>query len=217
MKKLILSICILVISTLLIAGCGKQEDIPVNTVTYQGSEYVCLEYPLNVFYYYYNGNSHDNFAEVDGTYPIDSSKWDMVWSSGDLYCIKSHVDKANSFYSNDDNYVWYVVIDSEGDSEDSEINSCPVEVTDEELEEIYAVEDRKRDLAVFFEDFEKMGSLFKISEDGMVRGTISIGKYDGKWYWRSEVIDESQERDGTWPEYVQPLPDTIDLKIKENE
>jgi hypothetical protein len=127
------------------------------------------------------------------------------------------VDKANSFYSNDDNYVWYVVIDSEGDSEDSEINSCPVEVTDEELEEIYAVEDRKRDLAVFFEDFEKMGSLFKISEDGMVRGTISIGKYDGKWYWRSEVIDESQERDGTWPEYVQPLPDTIDLKIKENE
>jgi len=79
------------------------------------------------------------------------------------------------------------------------------------------VEEQERELAVFFEEFEKLGSVFKISKDGVVRGTISIGKYEGQWYWRSEVIDESREKDGTWPEYVQALPETLSSKIEQAE
>lgn len=86
-----------------------------------------------------------------------------------------------------------------------------------ELEGIYNIESRDRDLAVFFDQFEKHGSVFKISEDGVVRGSISVAKYNGIWYWKSEVIDESQECDGTWPEYIQPLPASLNEKISEAE
>ena len=214
-KRKSICICILIFSVLLLAGCGNQAANSGDTVKYEGKKYVSLEYPANVFYYDYNGNSHDNFEEVDGIYPIDSPNWDMIWNGGDLYCIKKHVEDANSYYADDSNYVWYALIDS--DDYDNEANSYPIEVTSEEIEAVCGVDDQDKDLAVFFEEFEKLGSVFKISEDGVVRGTISIGKYNGHWYWRSETIDESREEDGTWPEYIQALPKSLDSKIKEAE
>ena len=213
--KTILCAC-LIITTILLSGCGVQTaSVEEDTVKFQGHKYAPLDYPVNIFYYDYNGNSHDNFEEVDGRYEIDSPNWDMIWNAGDLYCITKHVDEANKYYANDENYVWYALIDS--DEEDNEINSYPIEITAEELQAVYAVENQERDLALYFEDFEKTGSLFKISEDGVVRGTISVVKYQGQWYWNSEVIDESQERDDTWPEYVQPLPDSLSKQICEAE
>ena len=205
-------ICILMIAVLLLAGCGDRGTTSADTVKYDGQKYVSVEYPANVFYYDYNGSSHDNFEEVDGIYPIDSTNWDMIWNGGDLYCIKKHKDDANSYYASDDNYNWYVSFDSE-DYDEEEI-SCPIEVTSEEAGALCGIEEQEKDLAVFFEEFEKLGSIYKISKDGIVRGTISIGKYDGQWYWRSETIDESREEDGTWPEYIQALPKSLDGKIK---
>ena len=76
------------------------------------------------------------------------------------------------------------------------------------------LEEMERTTSLFWEEFESQGSLIKISKDGIVRGTISIIKFDGCWYWKSEVIDESREKDGDWPEYVQPLPKTFNNKIK---
>lgn len=212
-KKILACTFILIVSSVLFTGCGDQVTDSAYTVRYAGKKYVSLEYPVNVFYYDYNGNSHDNFLEVDGQYPIDSPNWDMIWNGGDLYCSKKHIEDANSYYADDDNYSWYVLIDS--DDYDEELNSYPIEVTDSEIEAVYGVEEQKRDLAVFFDEFEKFGSLFKISKDGVVRGTISIGKYDDQWYWRSEIIDESREKDDTWPEYVQALPKSLDNKINE--
>ena len=196
-------------------GCNSEPNQSEDTVKYGGKEYVYLELPANIFYHYYNGNSHDNFEEVDGTYPIDSPKWDMVWVGGDLYCAKDSVEEAVSYYANDDNYVWYALVDR--DIEDNEINSCPIDITDTELTSTYDIENKEKTLAVYFEDFEKLGSLFKISKDGVVRGTITIGKYKGDWYWRSETIDESTERDGTWAEYIQPLEKSLSDKITEAE
>jgi hypothetical protein len=215
MKKWLLLIGVLTMSIMLLTACGELSSDSAYTVRYEGKEYVALEFPANIFYYDYNGNSHDNFDEVDGRYPIDSPKWDMIWNGGDLYCIKSSVDEAEGYYADDKNYVWYVLIDS--DEEDNEINSYPITVDAAELEGIYNIESRDRDLAVFFDQFEKHGSVFKISEDGVVRGSISVAKYNGIWYWKSEVIDESQECDGTWPEYIQPLPASLSEKIAEAE
>lgn len=208
-------IVLLILGIVALAGCGNKADDSIYTTNYDGQEYAALEYPVNIFYYDYNGNSHDNFAEVDGKYPIDSPLWDMIWNAGDLYCISDRAEEAKEYYANDENYVWYVLIDT--DEEDNEINSCPIDITAAELEQVYDIENQERDLALFFEDFEEQGSLFKISKDGVVRGTISLCKYKGAWYWKSEVIDESVERDGTWPEYVQPLPQSLSSKIIETE
>lgn len=208
-RKTLYKLSVLVIFVLFLMGCDKQIVNTSDIVEYEGEDYVFLEYPANVFYYDYNGNSNDNFEEVDGIYPVESPKWDMIWNGGDLYCVKACVDEASSYYADDNNYDWYVVLDTE----DEEI-SCPVNITDEELNVIYGLEEMKKDVSVFWEEFEAQGSLVKISKDGMVRGTLSIAKYDGKWYWKSELVDESREEDGTWPEYVQLLPETFNGKIK---
>ena len=214
MKKIVL-ILIIGIMTFALAACGSQTTDSADTVKYKGQKYVYLEYPANVFYYDYNGSSHDNFEEVDGIYPIDSPQWDMIWNSGDLYCDKHSADAAAAYYADDENYTWYYLIES--DEEDNEINALPVTVTASELEVVYDVENQEKGFALFFEEFDALGSLFKISKDGIVRGTLSIGKYEDTWYWRSEIIDDSLERDGTWPEYVQPLPETLSSKIIEAE
>ena len=215
MKKAMLCMCACILVISLLAGCGNQVENTADTTKYNGKTYVSLSYPANVFYYDYNGNSHDNFEDVDGKYPIDSPKWDMIWNGGDLYCIKKRITEAEEYYANDDNYSWYALVDR--DEEDNEINSCPITVTDAELQAIYDVEYQEKDLAVFFDEFEKLGSVFKISKDGVVRGTISVGKYKGHWYWKSEIIDESIEQNDTWPEYIQPLPDSLSRKIIEAE
>ena len=205
-KNLIFLFAIL---NMLLLGCSKQNPENNNIVNFEGKEYESLEYPANEFYYAYNGNSHDNFAEPDGKYPIDSPKWNMIWNARDLYCATDRVAEAENYYSNDDNYDWYIVIDIEDDE-----MSYPIDVDDDELNHIYKLEEMERKTSLFWEEFESQGSLIKISKDGVVRGTISIVKYDDCWYWKSEVIDESREKDGDWPEYVQPLPETLDNKIE---
>lgn len=202
----------LIVSCALLTGCEKQETSNPDIVTYEGNEYVFLEYPENEFYYDYNGNAHDTFDEVDGIYPVDSPKWEIIWNGGDLCCIKDKADEANNYYADDENYDWYVGIDTE-----EELEFYPVNITDSECEAIYGFEEMEKATSVFMEEFDVHGSIIKISKDGIVRGTISIVKYDGNWYWKSEVIDESREKDGTWPEYVQPLPETLDRKVKEVE
>ena len=208
-NKIINTLIIVLILNMLLSGCSNENTENYNKVDFEGKEYQLLEYPANEFYYAYNGNSHDNFEEVDGRYPIDSPQWEMIWNAGDLYCAVDSVEEAEDYYSNDDNYVWYVVIDTEDDE-----MSYPINVNDDELEDIYKLEEMERTTSLFWEEFESQGSLIKISKDGIVRGTISIIKFDGCWYWKSEVIDESREKDGDWPEYVQPLPKTFNNKIK---
>ena len=49
----------------------------------------------------------------------------------------------------------------------------------------------------------------------MLYGYNDKNRNVGGWNGKSEIIDESRENDGTWPEYIQPLPETLDRKIKE--
>ena len=209
-KKIRIIFLVLLLNILLI-GCSKENMENYNEVNFEGKEYEALKYPANEFHYDYNGNSHDNFEEPDGRYSIDS-QWNMIWNAGDLYCAADRVEEAENYYSNEDNYDWYIVIDTEDDE-----LYYPIDVNADELESIYKLEEMERKISLFWEEFEAQGSLIKISKDGIVRGTISIVKYDDCWYWKSEVIDESREKDGNWPEYVQLLPKTLDKKIKEVE
>ena len=210
-KKIRIIFLVLLLNILLI-GCSKENMENYNEVNFEGKEWEALKYPANEFHYDYNGNSHDNFEEPDGRYSIDSPQWNMIWNAGDLYCAADRVEEAENYYSNEDNYDWYIVIDTEDDE-----LYYPIDVNADELESIYKLEEMERKISLFWEEFEAQGSLIKISKDGIVRGTISIVKYDDCWYWKSEVIDESREKDGNWPEYVQLLPKTLDKKIKEVE
>ena len=210
-NKRLACVFMLMLTLVLLAGCGIRAHSSGDTIHYEGKEYAIIEYPANIFTYDYNGNSHYDIEKVDGIYPIDSPNWDMVWNDGTLYCDKKYASKANAFYANDENYVWYLLIDY--DVEDNEGYSVDIELTTDELEYVYNIDAKEKDLALFFDELEKTASIFKISNDGVVRGTLSVGKYKGKWYWRSEIIDESRESDGTWPEYVQPLPKSLSDKI----
>lgn len=206
-----LPVFMLMLTLVLLTGCGINAQASGDTVQYKGKEYAMIEYPSNVFSYGYNGNSHYDVKEIDDIYPIDSPNWDMIWDDGRLYCDKKYAALANQFYANDENYVWYLLIDY--DTEDPEVYSVDIELTADELEYVYNIDDKEKDLAVFFDELEKTASIFKISNDGVLRGTLSIGKYKGQWYWRSGIMDESRESDGTCPEYIQPLPESLSDKI----
>lgn len=202
-----------VLLILLMPGCNNHATYNSETVKYNSAEYSPVEYPTNIFYYRYNGNSNDKFEDPEGIYPIESTKWKMIWNAGDLFCIKKQSNKANDYYANEDNYNWYVLIDK-----DEEIsNPSHIDISSVDLNAFYDIETKEKNASVYFNEFEKLGDIIKISDDGIVRGTLSIGKYDGDWYWRSEVIDESREQDGTWPEYIQPLPESLNKIIKDIE
>ena len=207
--RLIILWMIAFITGIFLTAYGNEQLSDTDIVKFEGHEYLLLEYPANIFYFYYNGNDEDNFEEVDGIYAIASPQWKMIWNGGDLYCAKENIKEANSYYADSENYDWYVAIDSEDKS-----NVYPVEVTNTELNHIYELENKPKEMSLFYEEFETLGSLFKVSKDGIVRGTISIVEYEDQWYWNSETIDESKESENTWPEYVQPLPESLSIKIQ---
>ena len=149
-----------IIISLLLTGCANQQSENVSVVKYEDKEYVELEYPQSIFYYDYNGNPHDNFEEVDGIYPIDSPKWEVIWNGGDLYCIKDRAEEAKEYYASDANYVCYLFI---GDEDDEDFVAVDIELTESELEEVCKLEELERSASVFWEEFDDFGSIAKIS------------------------------------------------------
>lgn len=183
---------------------GSTEDTAADdAIEYEGNMYEPVAFNADIFYYCYNG---DEYFEEDIKYPITGADWKMVYDSGDLFCISDRADEANAYYTDDDNYDWFVTI-SEKDSEKE--MTYPIEVSGEELSYIYGMEDMDREKPLFFDEIEAFATLKKVSRDGMVQGRTELAYSRGDWYWRSEIIDESKERDGTWPEYVQKLPDSL--------
>lgn len=178
-----------------------------DTLKYDGDKYVPVQFSQDIFTYFYNG---DEYFEEDKSYPINGAEWKLLYNSGDLFCIKDKSAEASAYYCSDENYDWFVTI-SGADVEDE--TTYPLIITEEELSYIYGVEDMEKEKAIFFEEIEKFGSLSKVSKDGIVVGITELAYYDGSWYWRSEIIDESREKDDSWPEYVQKLPDSLSKRI----
>ena len=106
--------------------------------------------------------------------------------------------------------AWNVIIETD----DTE-NRYPIEISMEDSEYIYNMENMDKETAIFFEEIKTQGSLIKVSKDGFIEGRIGLAEYNGNWYWRTETIDESRERDYDWPEYIIPLPDALSGDINE--
>ena len=179
-----------------------------DTVKYEGEKYSVLSYPADIFMY---DLAEGVECEEDETVTLDGSQWRMVYNNCDVYCHTDDIDDANAYYNNHENYDWFVNIEYE----DSE-KMYQITPSMEDFEYIYRMEDMDKDTSIFFDEIETQGSLIKVSKDGFIEGRTGLAEYDGKWYWRTETIDENRERDGEWPEYVIPLPDAVSDEIMES-
>ncbi len=177
-----------------------------DTVKYEGEKYTLLQYPMDIFFYDL-AEGVDGYRE-DETVPLKGSWWPMVYNNGDVFCDEDDIYDANAYYNNHENYYWYVIIETE-----DEEKTYPIEISIEDFGYIYRMEDMDKETAIFFEEIEKQGSLIKTSKDGFIEGRTGLAQYKGRWYWRTEIIDESRECDGEWPEYVIPLPETVGDEI----
>lgn len=194
----------IVLWLLFYGGLSFQDD---DTLKYDGDKYVPIQFSQDIFTYFYNG---DEYFEEDKSYPIEGAQWEMLYNSGDLFCIKDKSESVNSYYADDANYEWFVTI-SDVNMEDE--TTYPITVTEDEIAYLNTVEDMPQETAIFFEQIEIMATLSKVSKDGIVKGATELAYYEGCWYWRSEIIDESREKDGTWPEYVYKLPESLTENI----
>ena len=206
MKKIWMTMILLVVCCLAMAGCGNNAN--GDGLEYEGKSYVPVTFNQDIFSCSFGAEGE---FETDVTYPIEGANFDMVHNSGDLYVAEDQADEAASYYQDDANYEWTVSIFAEDEEEDP---VAPIEITAEELEYIYQLEEQEKDLAIYFDEIEQQATLIKTSKDGVARGSIELALYEGQWYWRSEIVDDTQEKDGTWPEYICPMPDSFQDKIK---
>lgn len=200
-KALAVATFILLIAVIMIVVTTPDPD----TVKYEGEKYSVLGYPADIFMYDIKASVE---CEEDETVPLTGSQWRMVYNNCDVYCHKDDFDDANAYYSNHENYDWYVNVEHPGGAQ-----LYPINPTMEDFEYIYNMEDMDKEMSIFFDEIELQGSLIKISKDGFIEGRTGLALYEGKWYWRTEIIDESREQDGIWPEYVIPLPGGVNDKI----
>lgn len=206
MKKTLLIVTLLLTICLAMTGCGNKSK--ADTLEYEGKTYVPVTFNQDIFLCAFGVGGE---FETDVTYPIEGAQFDMIHNSGDLFVVESQEGEAASYYQDDANYDWTVSIFAEDEDEDPVM---PIDVTAEELEYIYQLEEQEKDLTIFFDDIEQQATLIKTSKDGIARGSIELALYECQWYWRSEIIDENQEKDGTWPEYVYPMPESFQEKVK---
>ena len=180
------------------------EYITSETVDYEGNTYVYMGFNEDIFYY---DLSSSMYYEEDIVHLISNEKRDMVYLNGDLFVLDAQVEDARAYYGDDANYQWSVEIYSD-DSEEPDI--YPLTISAEDLIYIYGYEAAEKKETLFFEQIEEFGMLKKTSEDGLISGSTSLAFYEGAWYWRSEMIDESAEG---WPEYVFRLPEAVNTQI----
>ena len=203
---------ITIIATLLMVVClamtGCSPKAGADQLEYEGSLYTLVEFNQDIFSC---GFGMEGEFETDVTYPVENAQFDMVHNNGDLYCNEEQVEEANRYYQDDANYDWKISLFAEDEEEDP---VSPIEVTAEELDYIYQLENQEKDKTLFFDDIGQQATLIKVSKDGVAWGSMELALYEGQWYWRSAVIDESQEKDGTWPEYIYPMPESFQDKIK---
>ena len=177
-----------------------------DSIEYDGKTFILLEYPADIFCYDLNFCVE---CEEDQIVPLDGSRWEMLYQSGDVFCLDTDYRDAFTYYNDHDNYDWFVSIEADDAS-----HTYPITISAQDFDTIYEMEAAEKHTAIFFDEIVTMGSLTKVSRDGFIRGNTCLAEYGGHWYRRTEIIDENREKDGTWPEYIIPLPDAVSAEIE---
>ena len=108
-----------------------------------------------------------------------------MYFNGDLFVLDKQVDSAIKYYSNDDNYNWYVDFDI-----DDEIIRKDILLSKEDIKYLYKLEDAKKSKTIVFDDINMFCDIVKISKDGLVQGLIVLAKVDDNWYYKTEVMTD---------------------------
>lgn len=196
---IIIIVFILVITTTFIVFRHKHNNL--DTIKYKGETYYLLQYKNDIFMY--DLSNSIEYIE-DEIHPIKNGDTKLFYFNGDIFCDKKDLRKLTNYYQNDNNYNWYMIIDSE----DEEIK-IPLNMNNNYLDYFNKIETKPKKIFAYFEELEEMGSIIKVSKDNFITGTTSIAKYKDKWYWRTEIINEDKEKDDTYPEYLIELPEGL--------
>lgn len=200
MKKKMLGFkVVVIIAILVIVGSVLLNKKDLETIEYEGETYVYLEYRNDMFVYDYL--SDDNF-EVEEIYPIKIGEWDGIYSEGDLFIVKDQIKDAANYYSDDENYNWYFILE-----EDDTEKEYGILLDEKEKEYLYDLGDKKKEVTITFDDIKYFGSIKKVSKDGVISGVITLVNVDNKWYWKSEVMKDDSN------EYVIALPESLNKKL----
>lgn len=191
------------IRTFVKEDADEEYETP-DSINFDGITYTLLKYNADIFCY----DLAEGFEyEEDTYYPLPHDKWEMVYYNGDLFVLDGILEEATSYYADDKNFVWSIEID---DPDLEEAKNYPLSLNAEEISYLYGMEDMEKDKTLHFDDIEVFGTLKKTSKDGLICATIQLAFLDGNWYWRSEIIDESEE---DFPEFVFELPKSLNKQI----
>ncbi len=183
----------------------KEEEFS-DTITYDDKTYELLEYPEDIFRYSYYT---EEYPEHD-LFHVSNEYRDAVYKSENLYIEKSEIEDAILYYADDENYSWFVSV-NHPDYEDE--RTYAIDITEEDLDYIYSMEDMEKEMTVFFDRIEIFGTLKKISRDGLVCASADLYYINSAWYWNSGEIDTDTEG---WPEYAIPLPESLSAQINKS-
>ena len=175
----------------------KNED--KSKLTYEGKEYVILEYNEDIFHY---DRAKYEYYDADVVVPLEHEKWDFVYCNNTVYVLASDAEEASAYYKDDANYRWSVLVYPEDGSE----IYIRLILSADDISYIYNMPNLEKDTTLFFDDIDVPASLVKTSFDGLIAGSTSLACEEGEWYWRSDLTDTATEG---WPEYVFPLPNSI--------
>lgn len=200
MNKNLIKILVSVISFVIIIFLFvNTKNKNIDTISYKGETYVLLEYNMDIFTYNHNSNV---YYEEDIIHPVFHKKWNVVYFNGDLFVLNKQVKKATKYYSNDNNYNWYIVFDNE----DKTIKKS-ISISKDELLNLYNMDTAKRNDTITFEDIDVFGDVLKVSKDGLVQAVMNLVQVDNVWYYKTEIMTDDDR------EYVIKITDSLNDKI----
>ena len=195
-KKIIGLVVILIVSCIIFFYIKNDN---VDYIKYEGKKYILLDYNIDIFTYYYNGN---DYLEEDRIHPIKHDKYDVVYFNGDLFVLDKQVKDAIKYYKDDNNYDWFIIFDDE----DNEIKKS-ISISDSEFKFLYDIENNKNKDTIIFDDIEMFGSIQKVSKDNLIQGIITLAKVNNHWVYKTEVMTDDDR------EYVIKIIDSLNDKI----
>lgn len=200
-NTIIITLILILIIMAIVIFTSRDNSKYKDTIKFKGEIYYLLEYNKDIFNYNFYSNE---YYEEDEIHPIKHEKWEIVYFSGDLFLPKEEVKKADKYYSDDENYDWFITTE-ENDVE----KMIPVNLTEDELKFIYDLENKEKKETFKFEDIEKFAEITKISKDRTVYAMVSLARHNNTWYWKTEIMsDYESDR-----EYIVKLPDSLNKKI----
>ena len=200
MKKKIIKVLIVVIVVVIFSVFILiQKNNRLDTIKYNGKNYVLLEYNMDIFTYNHNSN---HYYEVDMIHPVVHNKWDTIYFNGDLFIVDKQVKKATRYYSDDKNYDWYIVFDIE----DNEVKKS-ISINNDELSYLYKMDKIERNETIVFEQIDMFADILKVSKDGLVQAVVTLAQVDNYWYYKTENMTEDDR------EYVIKITESLNEKI----